>query len=133
MVLSVEKRFMLPLIFSSLLVHSLWIKYSAQGNVSVIFNEATREYIAIVQINFSRKIVPARNYLRIILVPCNNILVLEEVVSLHFLCNIWQASNFFRISFVSHGIVLAKLMAKQGEVLFFLSNKKFEWPCYIEN
>ena len=42
---SAEKHFMLPLLFSSLLDHSLWIKCNVQWNVSVIINEATREYI----------------------------------------------------------------------------------------
>ena len=36
----------------------------------------------------------------------NNIRVLEEFVPLHFLCNIWQASKFLCIPFVSHGITL---------------------------
>ena len=63
----------------------------------------------------------------------NNIRVLEEVVQLHFLRNIWQANNYFRISFLSHGIALAKHMLKQGEVIFFPFDKKFEWLCYIEN
>ena len=63
----------------------------------------------------------------------NNIRVLEEVVPLHFLLNIWQTNNFFRISFASHGIAFAKHMVKQGEVIFFPSDKKFEWPYYIEN
>ena len=53
----------------------------------------------------------------------NNICVLEEVAPLRFLRNIWQVNNFFRISFVSHGIALAKHMVKQDEVIFFPSDK----------
>ena len=63
----------------------------------------------------------------------NNIRVLEEVVPFHFLHNIWQANNFFCITFVSHGIALAKYMVKQGEVILFPSDKKLEWPGYTEN
>ena len=63
----------------------------------------------------------------------NNIRVLEEAVLLHFLRNIWLANNFFCIFFVSYGIALPKHMVKQVEVIFFPSDKKFEWPCYIEN
>ena len=34
--------------------------------------------------------------------------------------------------FVSHGITLAKRMVKQGEVIFFLSDKKFR-NYFIDN
>ena len=100
--------------------------------MSVIINEATTEY-NIGQIGFSLKIVPVEKLCGLSLCLCqnNNIRMLEEVVPLHFLRNNWQANNFFRIWFVSHGIALTKYVVKQGEVIFFPSDKK--WPCYIEN
>ena len=92
-----------------------------------------RIYIA--QINVSLKIVPVWNLWGLSCCLCqnNNIRVLEEVVQLHFLRSTWQANNYFRISFLSHGIALAKHMLKQGEVIFFQFGKKIEWPCCIEN
>ena len=56
----------------------------------------------------------------------NNIRVVEEVVPLPFYCNIWQVNIFFRISIVFHGITLANHMIKQGEVVFFPSDKKYK-------
>ena len=105
---SLEKHFMLPLIFSSLLNNLLWIKYNVQWNVSIIINEATREYISYRYVSHSRSFPP-------VLVPLfqnNNIQVLEEEFPLHFLCNIWQAKKFFRISCESHVTALAKHKVK---------------------
>ena len=50
-------------------------------------------------------------------------------LSSHYLTG-WQ---FFPVSFASHGIAVAKRMVKQVEVTFFSSDKKIEWPCYIEH
>ena len=115
---------MLPFIFSSLLDHSLWIKYNVQWNVNVVIKEATREYIY----RTDKCLTEDRSCLKTLwgLSQClcknKNIWVLEKV-QLNFLRNIWQANNFFCISFVSHGIALAKHMVKQGEVVFFTSKK----------
>ena len=79
-----------------------------------------------------------RSYLKTLWGLClcqnNNIWVFEEVVSHCTFFTIFdRLTIFFRISFVSHGIALAKHMVKQVEVIFFPSDKKFEWPYYIEN
>ena len=41
--------------------------------------------------------------------------------------------QFFRMSFVSYGTTLAKHMVKQGEVIFFPSDKKLELNYFIDN
>ena len=79
-----------------------------------------------------------RSYLKTLWGLCqcqnNNIWVLEEVVSHYTFFIIFdRLTIFFGISFVSQWIALAKHMVKQVEVIFFPSDKKFEWPCYIEN
>ena len=45
---------------------------------------------------------------------------------------ILDRQTFFHMYFVSHGITLAKRMVKQGEVIFFLSDKKFR-NYFIDN
>ena len=37
------------------------------------------------------------------------------------------------MSFVSYGITLAKYMVKEGEVIFFPSDKKLELTYFIDN
>ena len=41
--------------------------------------------------------------------------------------------QLFHLPFVSHGITLAKHMIKQGEEIFFQSDKKLNSPCFIGN
>ena len=137
---------MLHLIFSSLLDHSLWIKYNLQWNANVIINEATRER-ALLSMKQQENIYRTDKFLTqdhsclkalwalsLCLCQNSNIRVLEEVFPLHFLRNIWQANIFFLISLVSHGIALAKHMVKQGKVVFFPSDKKIDnWQNYWDN
>ena len=37
------------------------------------------------------------------------------------------------VSFMYHGIALAKYMAKQGGVIFFPSKKNSEWTYFIDS
>lgn len=59
----------------------------------------------------------------------NNIRVTEEVVPLPFLSNICHANNFLHIILCL--ITLTKETIKQGEMIFFLSDRKFESKYFI--
>ena len=67
--------------FSNLLDHSFWIKYNISWNLSVIINEAIKEYISYREIYHPRSLV-SENYFRIIFVSMsknNNDWVVEHL------------------------------------------------------
>ena len=121
--------------FSSVVDQSFWIKHSQQWNLSVINNEAIKEYVScrsIVRSYIVRSFL-SENSLRIIFFS-----MLKQqhssgwrshpvVFSLQYLAD----KQFFRMSFVCDGITFSKHRVKQDEGIFFPSNKKLESNYFI--
>ena len=93
----VNKDFMLHFLFSRLLHYLFWIRYNVKWNVNVVINEAMKENIYCIDkfITQDRSCLESVRRLSLFLCQKSNIRMVEEVVPLPFLCNIWRANIFF--------------------------------------
>ena len=105
--------------------------------MSVIINETIKEYISYRSIvnSYILRLFLSENSLRIIFVP----LLKQQHSSgwrsrpVAFPLQYLTGKTFFCMSFVSDRITSVKHMVKQDEVIFFLSDKKFESTYFINN